>query len=38
MGSLVNRPLTIALSWLIAGLIVSLNVLLLAVTFSSAWG
>jgi manganese transport protein len=38
MGSLVNRPLTITVSWLIAGLIVSLNVLLLAVTFSLVRG
>jgi hypothetical protein len=33
MGSLVNRPLTIAFSWLTATLIVSPNLLLLAVTF-----
>ncbi|MGZ4186659.1 MAG: Nramp family divalent metal transporter [Solirubrobacteraceae bacterium] len=38
MGPLVNGPLTITLSWLVAGLIVSLNMLLLAVTFSLVRG
>jgi len=33
MGSLINRPLTIALSWLSAGLIITLNLILLALTF-----